>query len=67
MKNWVKALISSVIVFLISITWQYVTLKHINWLEAIVTALLFGTIELIFYLICECMQKGKKKNKLPYW
>ena len=64
MKNWVKALISSVIVFLISITWQYVTLKYINWLEAIVTALLFGTIELIFYLICECMQKGKKKNKL---
>ena len=64
MKNWVKSLISSVIVFLISITWQYVTLNHINWLEAIVIALLFSTIELIFYLICECMQKGKKKNKL---
>ena len=62
MKNWVKALISSIIFFLISCIWEYVTLKEINWLEIIITTIVFGIIEFIFYIICEKYAKKKKEK-----
>ena len=62
MKNWVKALISGIIFCLISIVWQYVTLKEINWLGVITTTLMFGIIEFIFYIICEKYAEKKKEK-----
>lgn len=63
MKNWIKSLISAVIFFIVCSIWNYLMLKNIDWLHTIITAVVFGILDFIFYTICDRYSKKRREDK----
>lgn len=61
MKIWVKLLINTIILLVITTVWQYVKLKSVNWVEILVIALVFGFLDFIFLILESKYAKRKTK------